>query len=139
LRRGFSLLVAIIFILTLGIVMALSIALSSQSLEQSAKTYLIEQSQLLAKSATEYAILSAQGHDFSLNCLNNINLNFNNLYDINITIHYIGSNLPPNCNQFANSISTKESNLTMVIDTRVYINKGSNEGVSFFRRTLQKL
>jgi len=138
-RDSFSLLVAIVFILMLGIIMALSIALSSQSLEQTAKTYLTEQSQLLAKSATEYAILAAQGHDFSTSCLNSINLSFKSLYDVNITIHYLGNNLPPGCNLLNNSISTKESNLTMVIDTKVYIKEGTNEGVSFFRRTLQKL
>jgi len=135
-------LTAIIFILLVGIILALTISSLTHATKSTTDTYFIEQEEALAKSATEYAILAAQGHNFATSCLNKINISFQNTYDINITIHYIGDGLPPSCNTLANSIATKESNGTAIIDTRVTLKPHiitDDTPITYFRRTIQKL
>ncbi len=61
------------------------------------------------------------------------------MYDINMTLFYIGNDLPAGCNTLTNSIETAESNGTVMIDTFVsYIDPETNETIRFHRRTLQK-
>ncbi len=133
---------AIIFILIVGILIAIIVSTLSSSVKKTSDTYLYEQAQLLAKGATEYAILAAQGNDYSANCLNHINMDYQNIYDINITFHYIGNGLPASCNVLANDIVTKESNGTVIIDTKVSLKESlqhDSTPITYFRRTLQKL
>ncbi|WP_201333515.1 hypothetical protein [Nitratiruptor sp. YY09-18] len=141
-RRAISMLTAIIFIMLVGVILALTISSLTSATKNTTDTYFIEQEEALAKSATEYAILAAQGHNFATSCLNNINISFQNTYDINITIYYIGNGLPANCNIFANNIVTNESNGTAIIDTRVSLKPNiiqDSTPISYFRRTIQKL
>ena len=128
--------------LLIGILMALSFSLSSQTTKQTGQLYLQEQGQLLAKSATEFALLAISGHNNNLNCINRIDLRYPQnapIYDINMTLYYIGNGLPAGCNTLTNSIATAESNGTVMIDTFVsYIDPETNETIRFHRRTLQK-
>ncbi len=135
-------LTAIIFILISGLLISFIIGSLNTAVKKTSDTYLYEQAQLLAKSATEYAILAAQGHNYTNNCLNAININYQNTFDINITLSYIGNGLPTNCNILHNAIVTKESNGTVIVDTRVSLNKNllqNNTPITYVRRTLQKL
>jgi len=142
-RSGFALLSAIFLMLLIGILMALSFSLSSQTTKQTGQLYLQEQGQLLAKSATEFALLAISGHDNTADCVEQINLRYPQgapMYDINMTLYYIGSGLPCNANHLlANDILTDESNGTVMIDTFVsYRDPETNETIRFHRRTLQK-
>ncbi len=141
-RKGFALLSAIFLMLLIGILMALSFSLSSQTTKQTGQLYLQEQGQLLAKSATEFALLAISGHENNVSCINQINLRYPQgapMYDINMTLFYIGKYLPAGCNTLTNSIATAESNGTVMIDTFVsYIDPETNETIRFHRRTLQK-
>ena len=136
-RSGFSLLLAIIVMITIATLMALMLSLSSTTAKQTTDIYVSEQTKLLAKSATELALLAISGHNNSLNCINNINFTFQTNYSVTMKLYYIGNSLPAGCNTIANTISTKESNGTVIIDTYVDYN-GSSEPIRYHRRTIQK-
>ena len=142
-RRGFTLLSAIFLMVLVATLMVLSFSLSTQTAKQTGDIYLQEQGQLLARSATEFALLAISGHNNSNDCIENINLNYPEgapVFDINMTLYYIGNGLPCNNDHLlANNIETAESNGTVLIDTIVsYTDPGTNETVRYFRRTIQK-
>lgn len=145
-RRGFSLLTAVIFLVVIATLSMLALSLSTQSAKVTADNYLKAQAELLAKSGTEFALLAMSGHDYSANCLNSIDIKYptntsDYTHDINITIHYIGNSLPAGCNTYpgANNIATNDSNRTVIIDTVVTTNpKVSSETIRLHRRTIQK-
>ncbi len=143
-KKGVALLTAIIFITIVGALTVIILSSSSSTVKKSEDIYLYEQAKTLAKSATEYAILAIQGHNFSSSCLNEININYQNLFDINITIYYIGNDLPTtDCNILSNSLQTDESNGTAIIDTKVSLSPTALQTnvnpITFTKRTLQKL
>ena len=140
-RKGFSLLTAIILLVAIATLMALMLSFSSQTAKQTGDIYLKEEAELLAKSATEFALLSISGHDNNTSCIEHINMRYpaaNPRYDINMTLYYIGNGMPCNlANELADNIATADSNGTVIIDT-VVTNTESDEPVRFHRRTIQK-
>lgn len=138
-RKGFSLLTAIVFLVLVATISVLALMLSTQSAKQTTDIFLKTQAELLAKSSTEYALLAMSGHDYSTNCLENINTTYNDIFDINISISYIGSNLPAGCTQLGTDISTQDSNRTVIIDT-IVTGKDSitSEQIRLHKRTIQK-
>ncbi len=144
-RRGFSLLTAVIFLVVIATISMLALSLSTQSAKVTTDNYLKAQAELLAKSGTEFALLAMSGHDYSVNCLNSIDIKYptntsNYTHDINITIHYLGSSLPAGCNTYPGvNIATIDSNRTAIIDTIVTTNPTiSSETIRLHRRTIQK-
>ena len=118
--------------------MAFMISLTSTTAKQTTDIYASEQTKLLAKSATEFALLAISGHDNTQNCIENINLTYEKNYEVNMTLYYIGNSLPiSNCQKLSDNISTPESNGTVIIDTYVTF-KGSSEPIRYHRRTIQK-
>lgn len=145
-RRGFSMITAIVFMILVATLGALAISLSNLSTKQTSDLYLREQAELLAQGATEYALLAISGHDFTANCLNTINSTYTQdgvtiLFDINVTLYYLGNGLPANCNTLTNNlnnIDTNDSNRTVIIDTFVTDRNLSTEPIRIHRRTIQK-
>lgn len=146
-RRGFSMITAIVFMILVATLGALAISLSNLSTKQTSDLYLREQAELLAQGATEYALLAISGHDFAItpNCLNTINSSYTDgvtiLFDINVTLYYLGNGLPANCNTLTNNlnnIDTNDSNRTVIIDTFVTDRNLSTEPIRIHRRTIQK-
>ncbi len=146
-RRGFGLITAIVILITVATLMTLMISLSSSAVKSTTDLYLKEQAEILARSATEYALLAISGHDNSVNCVENINITYptsppNNTHDINVTIQYIGNAIPLTCNNIlVNNIDTNDSNLTVIIDTVVSVNQANTriiQPIRFHRRTIQK-
>jgi len=141
-RRGFSLITAIIILVIISTLMVLMLSLSSQTAKQTGDIYQKEQIELLAKSATEYAILAIHGHENNTSCINTVHIDYpsstNPQYSIDLSIYYIGSNLPCDSNHtLANNISTSDSNGTIIVDT-IVTNLQSNEPIRYHRRTIQK-
>ncbi len=136
-RQGFSLLLAIVVMITIATLMAIMISLISTTAKQTSDIYVSEQTKLLARSSTELALLAISGHNNSANCINYINFTYQTNYDVNMSLYYIGTNLPSSCNTLDNNISTKESNGTVIIDTYVTFN-GASEPIRYHRRTIQK-
>lgn len=142
-RKGFSLLTAIVFLVLIATISALSISLSTQSVKQTSDVMLKSQAELLLRSGTEYAMLAMSGHDYSTSCLNNINMTYNNMFDINVSISYIGNGLPTGANGctniLSNNLDTNESNRTVIIDTWVRTQDDIiSEPIVMHRRSIQK-
>jgi hypothetical protein len=125
----------------IGTLMGLMLSFSTTTSKQTEDIYLKEQAELIARSATEYALLKISGNNWSNGeCINSIDdLNGYKNFDIDITIYYFGKDLPPNCNILDNNLYTKESNGTVVIDVVVSKTDPTTlERVRFFKRTIQK-
>nr|WP_321309798.1 hypothetical protein [uncultured Campylobacter sp.] len=96
-KKGFSLILAIIFILLVASIGALSMAISSSSAKTSVNLFIHEQAKLLADGAAEYAIMKVQQNDFATTCVDEIVINYPNdpneaspTFRVNISITYIG-------------------------------------------------
>jgi len=151
-RQGFTLITAIIFMVLVASIAALSLSFSSFSTKQTTDLYLREQAELLVQSGTEFALLAISGHQINAanGCLNAINSQYpqagaNAIFDITITINYLGSGLLAasnnNCNVLSDTVVTTDSNVTVIIDTVVETTPGNNistEPIRLHRRTIQK-
>ncbi len=138
-RKGFSLLTAIIFLVLIATISAISISLSTQTVKQTTDIYLKNQAELLLRSGTEFALLAMSGHNYNSSCLNDINMTYSNQFDINVSIMYIGKGLPSGCQTLDNNISTADSNRTVIIDTFVSTKADiTTEPIRLHRRTIQK-
>ena len=137
-RRGFSLITAIIFITLIATISALNIALSTQSVKHTSDLFLRSQAELLLRSGTEYALLVISGAQNG--CLKNIDATHEGIFDINISIMYIGNGFSgTNCIQIGSDINTSDSNRTAIIDTWVRTKDGiALEPIVLHRRTIQK-
>ncbi len=145
-RKGFTLLTAIIIMITIATLMGLMISLSTTGVKSTTDIYLKEQANLLTRSATEYALLAISGHDNTQNCVEHIHIDYPDAtaptHEANITIWYMGRNLPAACHHIlANDINRTESNLTAIVDVKVWVNRantGITEPIVIHRRTIQK-
>jgi len=141
-KRGVAMIMAIAVIVAISSILALSLSMNTQTTKNTTDTYLYEQSVLLAKSATEYALLRiAQNAPCS-----NLDENFvqDGIYDVNISIQYIyDSNKPceDNGGVLYTTVKTPEQNGSALIDVRVGVTSEDivTEPIAYFRRTLQKL
>ncbi len=145
-RKGFSLITAIIIMMAVSLLMTMMISLSSSTVKTTTDMYLKEQAQLLARSATEYALLAISGHDNTKNCIKNINISYPNsttvTHEMNISILYMGRGIS-NCGShlLENNVTTDDSNLTAIIDVIVSVRAnttGITEPIRIHRRTIQK-
>ncbi len=131
---------------TVAVLMSLMINLSSSSVKTTLDVYLKEQAELLARGATEYAILAISGHNNTDDCITDINIAYpegdtEKTHDINISLSYIGNGMPGCANMLDNTIDTDESNITVIIDTVVSVNQANtliSEPIRVHRRTIQK-
>ena len=93
-KKGFSLILAIIFILLVASIGALSMSISSSSAKTSVNLFIHEQAKLLADGAAEYAIMKVQQNNFATTCVDEIEINYPNgtspTFRANISITYIG-------------------------------------------------
>ncbi|MBU0632020.1 hypothetical protein KKA17_05185 [bacterium] len=143
-RSGFAMIMAIIVIVVLTTIMALTLTLTSQTAKQTTDLYLREQAVLLAKSAAELALLKISGQDRAvLGCLGSFTAVYpsngpDKMFDINVTMKYIGLGCGGGLD-YVSSISTPESNGTVLMDITVTDNNIATEPIRYFRRTLQKL
>jgi type II secretory pathway pseudopilin PulG len=146
-RSGFAMIMAIALLVVISTIMAVSISMSTTTTARTTNEYLHEQAMLLASSATEYAILAISGHNriANDNCINEINAVYPNadnpMFDIKITMGYVGLNAGAGCSQYIATIATPETNGTVIMDVTVTSNAALNltEPIRYERRTLQKL
>ena len=132
-KKSFAMLFAIAFIVVLGTIAGLMLSFSTITLKETEDNYMSLQSQLYARSATEFAIQALESRDYvNDGCINKIDIN-TSLYDLNMTFHYFLTDCPVDCN--CSEIKTKESNGTVMINTYV---TSKVDRVRFFRQTLQK-
>lgn len=149
-KKGIAMIISIAFLIITAVLMSIMVKMTALTTKRTADVFFQEQAYLLAKSATEFALLAISAHDRDAHgCITNINIQYPTsgaqaIYDINTTIRYIGFNsYAGTCstNSFIDEISTSESNGTVIIDTYVTTSTNVNitEPVRFHRRTMQKL
>ena len=142
-RHGIAMIMAIAVIVIIATIMALALALTSETTKRTTDVYLYEQAVLLSKSATEYALLRIAQDNNSTNPCNITSLNFtqDSIYDINVSISYIYTNLCPTASNSYTTVTTPEQNGSILIDVAVSVNDTTvtPEPIRYFKRTLQKL
>jgi len=148
-RKAFSMITAIFVILLMASVGAFIMNLSGKMVKGTVAQFQREQSMLLAKSYTEYAIMAVTANDHkSASCLNNITGNYGGSdgYNINVNISYIGnSDLHSNCTPLSTAVITPKSPLNIIVDVSVSYKEldhplgASAPDITYHRRSLQKI
>ena len=154
-RKGIALFTAIAFLLIVATIMAIMLSMTALTTKRGVDIFFEEQAHLLAKSATEHALLAISGHEHNVTtqCINSINSNYlvdgggNAVYQIQTNIRYFGLDAYGGTCAGNNSITdgglpiyTPESNGTIIIDVNVTVPtlQTQAEPVRFHRRTMQK-
>ena len=150
-KKGFSLIMAIFFVMLIATLGMMSLSLSSKIVKQSGDVYLKEQAELYAMSATSLAVLDMQGTDYSNECLTEKTYDFGDGFSATVNIFYLDNDMP-RCNssdKSSNSINKNNMGLKDVngndagyynvalIDVMVQ-NTDGIEPVRFHRRTVQR-
>lgn len=148
-RKGFAMILAIfvVVLIALGGTLLLSnTALGSKSISNG---YLRSQAELLAESATEYALMRAQGTNTAAGrCLNQLNITVNDanggkMFDVNVSLAYsFQGAAPAECNDNYATLASMTGKPTMVlIDATVTsnINSTDEKTVQVHKRSWQKL
>ena len=141
-RNGIAMIMAIMVIVTMATIMALSMALMSKTSKETTNSYLYEQSILLSKSATEYALLRI-AEDGPCSHQNDLTFTQDAFYDIDISLRYVyTAPFPAGCTAPATIlVTTPEQNGSVIMDVTVSVTDTTviSEPIRYFRRTIQKL
>ena len=146
-RRGFTLIAAIFFVVIASSICMLALSIASTSVKQNSEIYLREQSDLVARAATEYAMLAIISNDFSTTCLgkqsknasedNPISGEFGELFTFKVYVKYFGD--MGICSGDAVA-ATGANQGTIMLDVFVSSKPGkASNPINFHKRTLQKL
>jgi hypothetical protein len=140
-RSGFGLITAIIIMVLTATIGMMILSVASMTSKKATDDHFRLQAELLAKSATEFALLRISGFDRGGgNCLQNIDITAAP-YDINVTVWYMFSDASlVNCNNVLATNAEADANGTAIVDVVVSTqsNLGLTEQVTVHRRTLQK-
>ncbi|MDL0089170.1 hypothetical protein [Campylobacter gastrosuis] len=142
-KRGFALIIAIVFVVLIASLGVLAMILSTTASKQSADMYVKDQVEIYAKSFTEYAVLRLLTHDFNTGCLDEINGDSKTYaatkLKLNAKITYYGK--IGNCTGISLTGDNKNpSSGTVMID--VFVTNDTNKEIlpiRYHKRTLQKL
>ena len=152
-RKAFSMITAIFIIVLMATVAAFIVNLSGKMVKGTTAQFQREQSVLLAKSYTEYAIMAVTANEHnSSTCLNTITGGYgdigggNKLYNINVDISYIGNDLDASCDRrLSTTVNTLKSPLNIIVDVFVSykdLDHPAGAGapdITYHRRSLQKI
>ena len=148
-RGGFSVIAAAVIVAIISVVGAMVLSVSVTSSKRATDDYLRNQAEMLARSATEFAIMRLQGF-VSVNgdCLERLDINATP-FDVNVTFGYILNSPKSNCMSVLSSNSTNADDyavIDVVVKERVSGNPNkefdpasiSKESVTVHKRTLQR-
>ena len=158
-RKAFSMITAIFVILLMASVGAFILNLSGKMVKGTTAQFQREQSMLLAKSYTEYAIMAVTANEHnSSHCLNNItggaisDGSGGHIYAIDVNISYIGNDVnlgsgsSSNCGRIlASDVNTSKSPLNIIVDVFISYKEldhplgASAPDITYHRRSLQKI
>jgi len=145
-RKAFSMLTAIAVIVVVSAIGGFILSLSGKMVSETTAQFQREQSMLLAKSFTEYAIMAVTANEhYNNNCLNTITSDME-FYNIEVNISYIGRDLDSSCkNIISTDVKTEKSPLSIIVDVYVrYQDSDDPRGASapyitYHKRTIQKI
>ena len=152
-RKGFSMLLAIVTIVVMAAIGGFVMSLSGKIVKATTTQYQEQQAQLYAKSYTEYAILAVTGNDRSVNCLQDITANIGspdsgNGYQVRTHIAYIVNGDAVDTSRcdgvriLSDQVDTNSTPLTIIIDAYVdYKDPDNTNGpwLTVHRRSVQKI
>ena len=155
-RKAFSMITAIFIIVLMASVGAFIMSLSGKMVQETTAQYQREQSMLLAKSYTEYAVMAVTANEHNTNnCLNNISGGAISdgsggyIYNIDVNISYIGNDANlggvSTCRILANDVNTSDSPLNIIVDVFVRYKEldhpaGTNApDITYHKRRLVKI
>ena len=149
-RKAFSMITAIIVIVLMATVAMFILNLSGKMVKETTAQFQREQSMLLAKSYTEYAIMAVTANEHnSSHCLNNITGTYG-VYNIDVNISYIGNDVNlgggSNCARIlASDVNTSKSPLNIIVDVFVSYKEldhpdgTSAPDITYHKRSLGKI
>jgi len=145
-KPAFAMMMAIMIVMLIALGSVLLLNNAAQGTKSVGDNYLRAQAELLAESATEYAIMRVQGFDDeSGNCLNTLNITVKDatntvaMFDVNVSILYAFKGAKPTgtCTILGENTSQPTR---MLIDTTVTTDANlSTEPIKIHRRSWQKL
>ena len=152
-RSAFALIAAVFLMLLISIMLLKMLSYSSENAQQVVNNYMLEQAQLAAYGATEYALLKVSTEDHTAGCTKTINLDYpstgTKLFDVSVNIQYVWRGGGPGGTDCANtgvtgstvSVITPEQDGSAYVDVYVSTTSalGLDEPIRYHRRTLQKL
>lgn len=144
-KKGFSLIAAIFFIILISTIALTSLSIATMSAREAPNILLNQQAELLARSATEYAIMNIQQNDYNISCpdsVKEINLNYPNnnspIFNAKVQIYYLNSALPCGDNVISSTALADNYKFASIIDVRVTsVGNIGSAPIKFSRRTLQ--
>lgn len=143
-RSGFAMILAIFVVLLVAMGGAFLLSNTAIAGKSVSDNYLRAQAELLSESATEYAVMQAQGFNTAAgNCLENLAITVNDatgqaMFDASVIIHYsFRGTAPAACVNVLATNTGKET--TMLIDTAVSDRNLSTEPIRVYKRSWQKL
>ena len=155
-RKAFSMITAIVVIVLMATVAILVFNLSGKMVKGTTTQFQREQAILLAKSYTEFAVMSITANDRNNtnNCISEILGNDvireeeDSGFQVRVNISYIGSNDEVGMcdNVFSNAVVTEKTPLSAVIDVYVeyrdidhHADFSDRPWITYHKRTLQKI
>ena len=147
-RNGFAMILAIFVVILVAGGGAILLSKSSMGSKSIGDNYIRAQAELLAQSATEYALMRAQDVNTSApnTCLRNLNINVTDatgqaMFDINVSLGYSFKGVSPaECHLREANLSDMTGQDTMVlIDVSVKDHNLSTEPIRIHKRSWQKL
>jgi len=151
-RSAFALIAAVFLMLLVSMMLLKMLSYSAENAQQVVNDYLLEQAQLAAYGATEYAMLQISTDDRSAagSCTQKIKMDYpsagQKIFDINVTIQYVWdaasvATLPATCKVNNLTVTTAEQDGSAYVNVIVASDPalGLDEPIRFTRKTLQKL
>jgi len=134
LKKGFSLLFTLIFVMIMAVVGVMILEFSTSSVKHTARSFMDTKAELALRAATEYAIMALQGHDYTHGRINKINLHFPE-FDAEVRFHYFTPKCA-NTDKYCTYEDTNDTNMTSLIYVTVE-SKNKSFKVRKVRVTLQ--
>jgi Tfp pilus assembly protein PilX len=132
LKKSFSLLITLVFVIVVAIIGVMSLEFAAATNKHTAEVSMDSRAELMSRAATEYAIMAMQGHDYNNNCLKHISLN-DTFFDVNITYHYFLTDCnTSSCNGYCSNINTADTNGSALIYVTV-----TSKNPSFYIRKVR--
>ncbi|MCX6061760.1 MAG: hypothetical protein NT103_05880 [Campylobacterales bacterium] len=148
-RSGFAMILAIFVVVMVALGGVMLLGNATTGAKSTGDNYLRAQAELLADSATEFAVMRAQGFDISGgNCLENLNIAVNDssgtssMFDISVSLAYSfrGAKLA-NCTaaHVLSPVAGTGQDTMILMDVTVTDHNLSTEPIRVHKRTWQKL
>lgn len=145
-KRGFGLITAIVLLVLIATVGTMILSIAATSSKKATDDFQRIQAEMLARSATEFAVMRVQGFDRSSgNCLENLDISATP-FNINVTVNYLGSGFDTTkCTHvYDNAVSDLSLNGTVILDVVVTEQMPADqstwnkEPIRIHKRTIQK-